>query len=981
MENTYPLVYTYYLKKDPSSDASEDIITRARSFVSKFPNNRKYIVIHGLSPQEISTLRRLDFETIDLAHLVANSPLTDEYIANVQRILFNPSIDIYIRVDLTRLLLVMFYVQSGCIISDMDILRNYDDIKTFIEGANLVGKIIHDDVSFVYIPTELSPPNSIGEFKQNLLSRIQKHIRYLSLRTDMLAGIILKVCVWIEYFIFESDVYGDYTNIAVKNKVYHRAIKAYCEVMKIDVSDDSSDLDDSTTDSDDSDDSSAEISKISIVDYISDFNKLVDDGRILLGRNPENTEFVIDLLSVNEWRNLRVFTLTKFSSAILDDFDMDDLINDLEDRISDILGRQYVDGMQYAPLAMYALVSLATTRLNILPQAELDLARRHVQYQKSSQDPLSEEIYLMVYQYADANSVNSIRMCSFASGYAYLNALEKELIPVIGLGPVDSQQNPRRIIGSEVGWWNAVDYSSMAELQSWKHIQYINPGIVSILHNWNNYFDQVNIGVFQESITIGSRCVCYDTSDNYITRLVKTSPKNLYWLKEFNLRNLDSLARIGNQFLHNSANLTVLKLEGLKSLEMIGDNVLQGSVSITEVILYNLTSLKSIGRFFGGLCIQLEYVELRDLPKLESLDGFLSGCIRLRDIKLINLPAIKTLGTDFCCGCRDMVRITLEDFPQLLFIDSNFMMSCQNLKEITVQNLPKLGYIRDNFVYGNHSLKTINLINLPSLQSLGPNFAKNCAALKTVNCAGLDSLQTLSRSTCEATRSLKTFPFESIPKLKYIQTESFWISLNLREVRLVGLQVLEMIENSCFSDCNNLSEFVLSDLPALYRIQQRVLYNSTVDTVILKNLPNLRTIGEKFMEGCDVTSVSFIELPSLISFGDGVLYDSRVQSLTIDNFSSLVTMGKGFCKYCRYLSNISIDNMPSLTTIDNDSFCDMSTFTNLKIFNTPNLTSIDPTTFRGIETLVYKTNSATMDAHINTLNITKIKSKSTSLEN
>lgn len=148
--------------------------------------------------------------------------------------------------------------------------------------------------------------------------------------------------------------------------------------------------------------------------------------------------------------------------------------------------------------------------------------------------------------------------------------------------------------------------------------------------------------------------------------------------------------------------------------------------------------------------------------------------------------------------------------------------------------------------------------------------------------------------------SIGTYVFMRLPSLQPCTIEfpevttigHSFLSGNSTFYGVVNLPKVKTIGNGCFTICASMPK-----------------------------MPEVESIGERFMAGSKVTNIDFGNMPKLKTLGSSAFAESAVHSVNLMNsqLQNLVSIETGFCKDCSYLGTVSIDNTAIINKISADS--------------------------------------------------------------
>jgi hypothetical protein len=102
------------------------------------------------------------------------------------------------------------------------------------------------------------------------------------------------------------------------------------------------------------------------------------------------------------------------------------------------------------------------------------------------------------------------------------------------------------------------------------------------------------------------------------------------------------------------------------------------------------------------------------------------------------------------------------------------------------------------------------------------------------------------------------------------------------------------------SDCSGLESIILKDLSNLRSIGATFCYYSKIKRVDLIGLENLETIENNFLNNNEILeSINFYGLPKLTTIGNEFLKESKkITTINFAGLASVRTIGKDFMKFC-----------------------------------------------------------------------------------
>jgi hypothetical protein len=195
-----------------------------------------------------------------------------------------------------------------------------------------------------------------------------------------------------------------------------------------------------------------------------------------------------------------------------------------------------------------------------------------------------------------------------------------------------------------------------------------------------------------------------------------------------------------SHILLNSNQITKIDLSPLSNIISI-DTFLMGCIKLKDI---NLSPLKNVTTILDGFligCKSLTSVDLSPLKKITNIGNqFLSNCQRLTSVDLLPLENIKTIGFEFLASCYNLKSIDLSPLKNIITISSGFLTECINLKTIDMSPLKNVKTIDNSFLYGCKKLICINLSLLTKVETIGYEFLGNCTSLESVDISSMENL-------------------------------------------------------------------------------------------------------------------------------------------------------------------------------------------------------------------------------------------------
>lgn len=276
-------------------------------------------------------------------------------------------------------------------------------------------------------------------------------------------------------------------------------------------------------------------------------------------------------------------------------------------------------------------------------------------------------------------------------------------------------------------------------------------------------------------------------------------------------------------------------------------------------------------------------------------------------INLRPLTNIKNIGNMFLSNSK-LIKVDLSPLENIEYLQIGFMSDCNKLIEVNATKLmPKLKTIGHNcFSYIRHpppAKTTFNLSGFQHVETISDNAFTRC----NIDCEEFDF------SVFQNVRTIGERFMSNCFKKSFAGKKT---------IDLSPLQKLETIGDYFLSDCSGLESIILKDLSNLHSIGATFCYYSKIKRVDLIGLENLETIGNNFLNHIEILeSVNFYGLPKLTTIGNEFLKESKkITTINFAGLASVRTIGKDFMKFCdgikSYQGRVNTFDITPLTNLE-----------------------------------------------------------------
>ena len=299
---------------------------------------------------------------------------------------------------------------------------------------------------------------------------------------------------------------------------------------------------------------------------------------------------------------------------------------------------------------------------------------------------------------------------------------------------------------------------------------------------------------------------------------------------------------------------------------------------------------------------------------LKNLDFILF--IGLHSDRIPELNQISFTANDSLIEIKFTDGKDLSPLDNLLTISDNFMAGT-NITTIDLTPFSKVRTIGNNFM-ADTPITTIDLTPFENIESIGDNFLYYCHKLKTINNILLKNIKTIGNS--------------------------FLFYCNkLENIDLGQLEQLESIGDSFLDKCYGLKTIKnLSSLRNLKTIGNKFL--NGCEKLIIDLLPfgQLKTIGNNFLSMCNsIEYIDFSQLEQLESIGNNFLFFCyKLENIDLSRLVSLNTIGNGFLENLLELKTVNISSLNKIKTIGNNFLADCKELTSIDLSPLINIESI-----------------------------------------
>ena len=187
---------------------------------------------------------------------------------------------------------------------------------------------------------------------------------------------------------------------------------------------------------------------------------------------------------------------------------------------------------------------------------------------------------------------------------------------------------------------------------------------------------------------------------------------------------------------------------------------------------------------------------------------------------------------------------------------------------------------------------------------------------------------------------------------------------SLQSFYVANHQALKRIASGAFSNINNLQEYIVDNVPNLEYIGDYMAYGGEVKKVKVSNLPNLTSIGSSAISGLSFLTSQNTELSNLpkLKYISSIFRDNKsMDKIVIKDLPSLKSVGRPSLINNKNLTEIIFENLPALEKINSSSF-DPSGYNNkdlqtVKFINIPRFNNIDTKGFSynpNLKTVIFK---------------------------
>jgi hypothetical protein len=368
-------------------------------------------------------------------------------------------------------------------------------------------------------------------------------------------------------------------------------------------------------------------------------------------------------------------------------------------------------------------------------------------------------------------------------------------------------------------------------------------------------------------------------------RTIECSANNS--LSEITLENLPKLQSLS---CSNSL-IKVLELEDLPSFSSLGCS---NTSLLKKLTLTNLPYFRELVCQNAGL----ESLEVKDFQQLVKVDC--SSSYLLKSITLSNLPSL----TELICRRTGLASLKLENLPKLSIVNCS---SNSSLKELEINNLPKLSELDCS----STSLLSLEIKDFPLLSVITSSSNKSLTSLTLQNLPNLLTLicsqsnlssliikdfPKLSYFSCNESYNLQSLVMEDLPKLSILSCHNtnlssldlnnlpelseltFGSRRSLKELTLTKL--LKVTKITCYS--YGLNFLKVKSLPLLNYL--RINNNfSSIKTLILDDLPKLKTFGYESSDSTEVIEIKNLPELTELSF----YYNKLLKTLKIEDLPKI----------------------------------------------------------------------------------------------
>ncbi len=285
--------------------------------------------------------------------------------------------------------------------------------------------------------------------------------------------------------------------------------------------------------------------------------------------------------------------------------------------------------------------------------------------------------------------------------------------------------------------------------------------------------------------------------------------------------------------------------------------------------------------------LKVEEMDLTPIEesKITSLGNYFLANFEGDTIDLTPLKSIKNIGNMFLSNSK-LTNVDLSPLQNIESLQIGFMCDCNKLIKVNATELmPKLKTIGYKcFSYGKNNppaKTTFNLSGFQNVETIGDNAFTRC----NIDCEEFDFSVFQNVRTIGERFMSNCFKTSSAGK---------------KTIDLSPLQKLETIGDYFLSDCSGLESIILKDLSNLRSIGATFCYYSKIKRVDLIGLENLETIENNFLNNNEILeSVNFYGLPKLTTIGNEFLKESKkITTINFAGLASVRTIGKDFMKFC-----------------------------------------------------------------------------------
>jgi hypothetical protein len=218
-----------------------------------------------------------------------------------------------------------------------------------------------------------------------------------------------------------------------------------------------------------------------------------------------------------------------------------------------------------------------------------------------------------------------------------------------------------------------------------------------------------------------------------------------------------SLRAFGEHTLANCPELTTVSLANLIALESIGANCLKGCVSLTSVSFANLPALRSVGDDWLRDCRALTKVTFAGMPRLTTVgDNWLRSCEYLEEADFGQLAKLQRVGRRWLGECDRLHRVNYSGLESLEAVDDGWMYACRNsLREVRLVGLRSLKTIGNSFLSHCSALESLTIYDAYHLEEIGEYWLYYGVDVTTVDTRGLQRLQRFGGTPFAYCRSMK----------------------------------------------------------------------------------------------------------------------------------------------------------------------------------------------------------------------------------